>query len=208
MFLLLISCFVRFSHIFSHIPRQQIESFGGKVTGSVSGRTDVLVVGKSPGFSKVSKARKNRKRETKLLDLKDLKEMLEGGTQIEDAPAKKMVIKEFSAGYMGNGLARLADDRNYAIASGTAPAAEAKGATSGAPKRKRKTEVKKKPSSSKQKKKPNLQLADGIVVTCDICGVECTQKSWFVEALKKDFCANCIKECSMQGKLQSGGCDV
>ena len=48
--------------------------------------------------------------------------MLESGTQIEDAPKKKMVIKEFSAGYRGNGLARLADDRSYAIASGTIPA--------------------------------------------------------------------------------------
>ena len=30
-----------------------IESFGGRVTGDVSGKTDVLVVGKDPGFSKV-----------------------------------------------------------------------------------------------------------------------------------------------------------
>ena len=33
--------------------RKMIQSFGGKVTGSVSGRTDILVVGKQPGFSKV-----------------------------------------------------------------------------------------------------------------------------------------------------------
>ena len=30
-----------------------VEAFGGKVTGSVSGRTDVLIVGKEPGGSKV-----------------------------------------------------------------------------------------------------------------------------------------------------------
>ena len=30
-----------------------IESFGGRVTGSISGKTDVLVVGKEPGYSKV-----------------------------------------------------------------------------------------------------------------------------------------------------------
>lgn len=33
-----------------------IENFGGRVTGSVSGKTDFLVVGKDPGASKVSKA--------------------------------------------------------------------------------------------------------------------------------------------------------
>ena len=32
-----------------------IESFGGRVTGSVSGKTDYLVVGKAPGASKVNK---------------------------------------------------------------------------------------------------------------------------------------------------------
>ena len=33
-----------------------IEKFGGRVTGSVSGRTDVLLAGKEPGASKVNKA--------------------------------------------------------------------------------------------------------------------------------------------------------
>lgn len=31
-----------------------VEAFGGKVTSSVSGRTDVLIVGKEPGASKVT----------------------------------------------------------------------------------------------------------------------------------------------------------
>ena len=34
-----------------------VEAFGGRVTGAISGKTDFLLVGKSPGFSKVSKAR-------------------------------------------------------------------------------------------------------------------------------------------------------
>jgi hypothetical protein len=34
-----------------------VESFGGRVTGSISGKTDMLLVGKDPGFSKVSTAR-------------------------------------------------------------------------------------------------------------------------------------------------------
>lgn len=36
--------------------KAMVEAFGGKVTGSVSGRTDVLIVGKEPGASKVGKA--------------------------------------------------------------------------------------------------------------------------------------------------------
>jgi hypothetical protein len=33
-----------------------VEAFGGKVTGAVSGRTHILVVGKEPGMGKVSQA--------------------------------------------------------------------------------------------------------------------------------------------------------
>ena len=33
-----------------------VEAFEGKVTGAVSGRTHILVVGKEPGLSKVSQA--------------------------------------------------------------------------------------------------------------------------------------------------------
>ena len=33
-----------------------VEAFGGKVTGAVSGRTHILVVGKQPGLGKVSQA--------------------------------------------------------------------------------------------------------------------------------------------------------
>ena len=33
--------------------RQMITSFGGRVTGAVSGKTDLVIVGKEPGFSKV-----------------------------------------------------------------------------------------------------------------------------------------------------------
>ena len=36
--------------------RAMIEAFGGRVTSAVSGKTDYLVVGKSPGAKKVSEA--------------------------------------------------------------------------------------------------------------------------------------------------------
>ena len=45
---------------------------GGRVTGSVSGKTNFLVVGKQPGASKVSKARASGK--VKLVNLHDLSE--------------------------------------------------------------------------------------------------------------------------------------
>ena len=38
-----------------------VQSFGGRVTGSVSGKTNILIVGKQPGMSKVGKARTNPK---------------------------------------------------------------------------------------------------------------------------------------------------
>jgi NAD-dependent DNA ligase len=36
--------------------KSMVEAFEGKVTGAVSGRTHVLIVGKEPGLSKVSQA--------------------------------------------------------------------------------------------------------------------------------------------------------
>lgn len=90
----------------------------GRVTGSVSGKTDYLVVGKSPGFSKVSKARKNPR--TKLIGLRDLGFGLEAGV-IENKNVPPLLIKNFSEGYKGNGLARIANQSQWHQASGTTP---------------------------------------------------------------------------------------
>lgn len=100
--------------------KKMITSFGGKVASAVSGRTDVLVVGKDPGFSKVSKARNNSR--TRFLGLHDLKCSLERGV-LEEAK-KPMLIRSFSKGYAQrrggpNGLARKASQEDLAIASGT-----------------------------------------------------------------------------------------
>lgn len=77
--------------------KQMIEDFGGRVTGSVSGKTDYLVVGKEPGASKVKKA---HDRGLPLIDLRTLQSMLLGQTSFleanEKAPPK---IESFSAGY-------------------------------------------------------------------------------------------------------------
>lgn len=104
--------------------KKMITSFGGKVAGAISGRTDVLVVGKDPGFSKVSKARKSSK--IRLFGLHDLKGGLERGS-LTDAK-KPMLIRSFSKGFAKrrggpNGLALTASQEDLAIASGTKAAA-------------------------------------------------------------------------------------
>lgn len=96
--------------------KAMVQSFGGRVTGSISGKTDMLVVGKNPGFSKVSNA---RHRGLRLITLHDLKQHVEG-TLLENVDAPK--IAEFSNGYGGNGLAKLASAQELAIAQGIAPA--------------------------------------------------------------------------------------
>jgi len=111
--------------------RKMIESFGGKVTSAVSGKTDVLVVGKDPGFSKVSKARNNPS--TRLIGLHDLKVGIEQGS-LEEAKGKPMLVRSFSKGYAKrrggpNGLALKASKEELAIASGRkAPRALTSGA--------------------------------------------------------------------------------
>jgi len=94
-----------------------ITAFGGRVTGSISGRTDILVVGKTPGYSKVSKARATGK--VQLMSLRDLKETIEGLTALEDVAPMMIDPGGFSAGYCGNGLATHASGENLAIACGT-----------------------------------------------------------------------------------------
>jgi len=59
-----------------------ITSFGGRVTSSISGKTNVLVVGKNPGASKVMKGRSREK--CKLISLHELKDTLEGTISLED----------------------------------------------------------------------------------------------------------------------------
>lgn len=108
--------------------KKMIQSFGGRVTSAVSGKTDVLVVGKDPGFGKVSKARKSSN--TRLLGLHDLKVGIEVGC-LEDINTKPMLVRSWSKGYTqrrggSNSLALKASEEELAIAAGTkAPALSA-----------------------------------------------------------------------------------
>ncbi|KNC79551.1 hypothetical protein SARC_08051 [Sphaeroforma arctica JP610] len=94
--------------------KKLITDFGGRVTSSLSGKTDILVVGKEPGFSKVTKARKMTN--VKMVRLPDLKDMIEGG-DLDDVPDVK--IENFSGGYWGNSLALEASRSDWEIAAGT-----------------------------------------------------------------------------------------
>jgi NAD-dependent DNA ligase len=96
--------------------KRMVEAFGGRVTSAVSGKTDILIVGKDPGFSKVNKS---KQKGIQLIALKDLKEAIEGG-RLEDAP-RPGAITNFSSGYSlatgSNSLALTASDEALAFAS-------------------------------------------------------------------------------------------
>ena len=79
-----------------------VESFGGRVTSAVSGKTDVLIVGKEPGMSKVSKGRSQQK--CTLVNLEDFANGIREdtvGSMLENAHSKPVMIgeDEFSKGY-------------------------------------------------------------------------------------------------------------
>ena len=94
-----------------------VTSFGGRVTSSISGKTDLLIVGSEPGFSKVSKARSQPK--CQLLSLETLSSAIENGTTetLENVPP--LLIGDFSSGYYGTStLALEASSYELEIARG------------------------------------------------------------------------------------------
>lgn len=98
--------------------KAMIQAFGGRVTSAVSGKTDILVVGKDPGMGSVKKAR--LRENLQLVNLKDLKEKgIEMG-KIEDSGP--VIITNFSNGYGGTkGLVLAASKEEIAFAAGIAP---------------------------------------------------------------------------------------
>lgn len=83
--------------------RQMCESFGARVTSAVSGKTDLLIVGREPGMSKVGKA--SARENCQLVSLADLARSIEGKQQLNLTQAPE--IDTFSSGYNGNGLRAL-----------------------------------------------------------------------------------------------------
>lgn len=88
--------------------RAMCEAFGGRVTTAVSGKTDVLLVGKEPGYAKVAQAQGQG---CSLLSLEDVRQGLLRGALDDVCRLRRrtpMEIDNFSAGFRGNGLgARL-----------------------------------------------------------------------------------------------------
>ena len=77
--------------------KAMIASFGGRVTGSVSGKTTLLVVGKEPGFGKVRQA---REKGVRLVSLDELGRGLhQGALPAPGAGESPMKIDSFSKGY-------------------------------------------------------------------------------------------------------------
>jgi len=106
------------------VARKMVESFGGRVTGSVSGKTDILLVGHQPGMKKVEQA---REKGIALMTIDQICPALNGSVSLEAVmnPAAPLVIHEFSAGFEKrdgfNGLALQANEQRLLRAQGLAP---------------------------------------------------------------------------------------
>ena len=83
--------------------KKMLENFGAKVTGSVSGRTNILIVGEQPGRSKVDKARASDR--CQLMGVADLKLAVEGKQELTAIEEAK--IENFSSGYYGNAIGTI-----------------------------------------------------------------------------------------------------
>jgi hypothetical protein len=81
--------------------KAMIESFGGKITSGISGKTDYLVVGKEPGQSKVANA---RTRGLPMVDLKMLQTRIFGQAKTLESAGPPPKIESYSAGYQGGYL--------------------------------------------------------------------------------------------------------
>ncbi len=149
--------------------KEMVESFGGRVTSAVSGRTNLLIVGKEPGMSKVSKARAQPK--CTLIGLKDLADGLAENTvplAIEKAKATGMTIDPdgFSQGFLHskgyNSLAYRSSQDQIDFAAGlTAPMPALEGgAEPAAPTKKGKAKAKPR-AKSEPKSEPSAAGAGG-----------------------------------------------
>jgi len=193
--------------------KAMIELFGGRMTGSVSGRTDILVVGKEPGQSKVTAAEASTK--CVLISLKGLKDVFEGAS-LEQVASKPLFIPTFSAGYP-KAKAIKADPasgpvlvkNNVGFDADKKPAAKRKKLEVGGAKKPaaKKRKAKKAPAPKKKLSKAKAveekenanddgnvsddQEEESFEITCDECKVDCSDQSWYVMETKEDFCADC-----------------
>lgn len=128
------------------------ESFGARVTSSVSGKTDLLIVGKEPGASKVGKARDSAK--CQLVTLADLTLSIQGEQRLEAATDATEQIESFSAGYQTQGMLRMGGGAaaRRPLKPATAPKAPPKAAKKKAPKKQQATAKAAKPKAAPKPK--------------------------------------------------------
>lgn len=135
--------------------RTMCESFGARVTSAISGKTDMLIVGKEPGASKVSKASSSAK--CQLVSLADLTLSIQGQQQLETAPPPE--IESFSAGYSGNSILNKLGNggARRLLEAAQAPKPAGGGGGAGGPKSEKKKKApaaKKKPAAAAKKRAP------------------------------------------------------
>ena len=173
-------------------------------------------------MSKVSQARSQHG--CQLLSIHDLKLCIEDKQSF--TAIQPLVIKNFSAGYGGNGLALIANSEQYSRAAGLTPvipalpkapkAASPPKAKPAAANKKRKTEAKTapvyEPPTDANEAKDDSMLPVALTttglssITCDDCGVDCTLNSVFVGETEQDFCPKCFKDSEFTiGEMQSYG---
>lgn len=172
--------------------KAMIERFGGKCTSAISGRTNILIVGKSPGMSKVSKAR-SRGPTCKLMGICDLKSLCMG-TELEDI-SRLPTISNFSSGYGGNSIEYHSSAAQIAYAAETAPIqikenTEPEAKRKSVPKKnKKKVPVSKKRPNAKATKPTNSKKPKDIeveVVKSDTVAVTATKRS--TRSKRKNYC--------------------
>jgi hypothetical protein len=197
-----------------------LQGFGAKVTSAISGKTDMLMVGSQPGFSKVSKARASSK--VQLVSTKDLLGVLQGGGIENVEPIR---IENFSNGYAlkggNNSLALKASSYQMAIATGdiAAPKAIMKPKT---PPKKQKVKKDKVLKKKKQDTESEAEESDGVQseedyvasrtarkrgakvtaakskkqknVVCDGCGEDCGDNVHYDKKSKSELCDDCFEE--------------
>lgn len=184
--------------------KKMIELFGGRVTSAVSGLTDILVVGKDEGATKVSKAMAQSK--CRLMSLKEFKESIHDGSLIETGEKPKPITSssslnagalEFKPGNFASILPvdEIENKRNDAYV------------VIAAKKKSTPTNIKRKAKTSKPIPKRGRQpKKEAFNVACDGCGVDCTARSFFVAVTDNDYCETCGKE--KGGVLQCNGVAV
>jgi hypothetical protein len=65
-----------------------------------------------------------------------------------------------------------------------------------------------KPAAKKRRAAAAAKSVGSYVITCDGCGVDCTEQSWHVEESNQDYCEACLAKRGKKGIEQSHGISI